>query len=95
MPPVRHQTAFIDFICPNNQTGKKQRIRKLDPTSSKSHCLALITQNSGQKKEVNLEPSPKRGSDKTNMYKQGRNIQKKASRIEQPGLTYGSQHLER
>ena len=36
-------------------------------------------------KEVNLGPSPKKGSDKTNMYKQERNIQKKASCIEQPG----------
>ena len=85
MPPARHQAAFVDFICPNNQPGKKQRIQKLDTTSSKSHCLVLITQNSGQKKEVNLGPSPKKGSDKTNMYKQERNIQKKASCIEQPG----------
>ena len=46
-------------------------------------------------REVDLEPSPKRGSDKINMQKQGRNTQKKASCIIQPWLTYGSQHLER
>ena len=55
------------------------------------YCLGLHTQNLGLR-EVDLEPSPKRGSDKINMQTQGR---KKASRIVQPGLTYGSQHLER
>ena len=59
-----------------------------------SYCLGLRTQNPGLR-EVDLEPSPKRGSDKINMQKQGRNTQKKASRIVQPRLTYGSQHLER
>ena len=46
-------------------------------------------------REVDLEPSPKTGSDKINILKQERNTQKKASGIVQPGLTYGSQHLER
>ena len=34
-----------------------------------------------------LEPSPKRGSDKINMLKKGRNTQKKVSPIVQAGLT--------
>ena len=59
-----------------------------------SYCLGLRPQNPGLR-EVDLELSAKRGSDKINMLKQGRNTQKKASRIVQPGLTYGSQHLER
>ena len=50
-----------------------------------SYCLGLRTQNPGLR-EVDLEPSPKRGSDKINMLKQGRNTQKKASRIVQPTL---------
>ena len=58
------------------------------------HCVGLRTQNPGLR-EADLQPSYKRGSDKINMEKQGRNTQKKASRIIQPGLTYGSQHLER
>ena len=58
------------------------------------YYLGLSTQNPGLR-EVDLEPSPKRGSDKINILKQGRNTQKKASRIIQPGLTYGSQLLER
>ena len=58
------------------------------------YCLGLHTQNSGLR-GVNLEPSPKRGSDKIKMQKQGRNTQKKGSCIVQPGLIYGSQHLER
>ena len=57
MPPARHQAAFVDFICPNNQPGKKQRIQKLDTTSSKSHCLVLITQNLGQKKRSTWDPA--------------------------------------
>ena len=35
------------------------------------YCLGLNTENSGLK-EVNLEPSPKRGSDKINKLKQRR-----------------------
>ena len=58
-----------------------------------SYCLGLCKQNPGLS-EVDLEPGPKRGSDKIKMLKQGRNTQKKASRIVQPGLTHGSQHLE-
>ena len=45
-----------------------------------SYCFSLRTQNPGLRK-VDLEPSPKRGSDKINMQKQRRNTQKKASRI--------------
>ena len=59
-----------------------------------SYCLGLCTQNPGLS-EVDLAPSPKRGNDKIKMLKQGRNTQKKASCIVQPGPTYESQHLER
>ena len=59
-----------------------------------SYCLGLHTQNP-ELREVDLETSPKRGSDKMNMQKQESKTQKKASRIIQPGLTYGSQQLER
>ena len=46
-------------------------------------------------REVDLEPSHKRGSDKTNKEKQRRKTQKNESRVLQPGLTYGSQDLQR
>ena len=36
-----------------------------------SYCLGLHTQNPGPR-EVDLDPSPKRGSEKMNMLKQGR-----------------------
>ena len=55
-----------------------------------SYCLDLPTQNLGLR-EVDLEPSLERGSDKINMLKQGRHTQNKASCIILPGLTYGSQ----
>ena len=58
------------------------------------YCLGLCTQNPGLR-EVDLELSPKRGSDKINMLKEGRNTQKEASCIMQPELTYGSKHLEK
>ena len=44
------------------------------------YCLGLHTQNQGLR-EVDLEPSPKRCSDKINWLKQGRSMQKKASRV--------------
>ena len=49
------------------------------------YCLGPHTQNPGLR-EVDLEPSPNRGSDKIDMLKQGRNTQKKASHIVQPGF---------
>ena len=58
------------------------------------YSLGLCTQNPGLR-EVDLEHSPKKGSDKINMLKEVRNTQKKASRIVQPGLIYGPQHLGR
>ena len=59
-----------------------------------SYCLDLHTQTPGLR-EVDLEPSTKRGSDKISMQKQGRNTQKKRNHIIQHGMTYGSLHLER
>ena len=56
--------------------------------------LGLCTQNL-RLREVDLEPSPKRGSAKINVVKQRRNTQKKANCIIQAGLTIGSQHLQR
>ena len=90
------QATFMDSIRPNNQLGKKRKNPEMRSNSQQigSYCLGLRTQNPGLR-EVDLEPSPNRGSDKIKMLKQRRNTQQKASRIVQPGLTYGSQHLER
>ena len=59
-----------------------------------STCLALHTQNPGLR-EVDLEPSPKRCSDKISMQKKVRNTHKKANHIVQLGIKYGCHHLER
>ena len=85
---------FIDSIHPNNQPGKKIKNPEMRSNSQQIilYYLGLHTQNPGVR-EVDLKPSPKRGSDKINMLKQGRKIAMKASRIIQPGLTYGSQHI--
>ena len=53
------------------------------------YSFNLCTQNPGLR-EVNLESSLKRGTDKINILKEGRNTQKKTSLVVQPGLTYGS-----
>ena len=88
--------TFIDSIRPNNHPEKKTKNKEIRSNSQQmvSYCLGLPTQNPGLR-EVDLEPSPKRGSDNIKMLKQGRNTKKKASHIVQSGLTYGSQHLER
>ena len=95
LPPARHQPHLL---IPSAQTINQEKTKNPEMRSNfqqvVSYCLGLHTQNPGLR-EVDLEPSPKRGSDKINMQKLGRNTQKKASRIVQPGLTYGSQHLER
>ena len=95
LPPARHQPHLM---IPSAQTINQEKTKNPEMRSNfqqiVSYCLGLHTQNPGLR-EVDLEPSPKRGSDKINMQKQGRNTQKKASRIVQPGLTYRSQHLER
>ena len=85
-----------DSIRPNNQPGRKSKNPEMRSNSQQIvlYCLGPHTQNPGLR-EVDLEPSPKRGSDKVNMLKQGRNTQKKASHIVQPGFTDGSQHLQR
>ena len=54
-----------------------------------SYCLGLRTQNPGLR-EVDLEPSLKRGSDKITMQKQGTNTQKKASPSYRP-----NSHMDR
>ena len=53
-------------------------MQKLDPTSKQimSNYLALRLQNP-ELRGLDLEPSPKRGSNKINMQKEGRNTQKK------------------
>ena len=59
---------------PKQSTRKKHRVQKM--LSSKQivlYCLGLRTHNPGLR-EVDLEPSPKRGSDKINMLRQGKNI---------------------
>ena len=78
-----------------NQQGKNKEPRNEIELPTNHIVLPWpSTQNPGLR-EVDLEPTPKRGSDKINMQTEGGNNQKKASRIVQHGLTHGTQHLER
>ena len=54
-----------------NQKKAKNPEMRFNSQQIVSYCLGLRTQNPGLR-EVDLEPSPKRGSDKINMLKQGR-----------------------
>ena len=51
------------------------------------YCLGICKQNPGLR-EVDLEPSPNRGSDKIKTQKQGRNTQKKGSCIVKNSITF-------
>ena len=89
------QTTFINSIRHKNQPGKSKESRmRSNSQQIVSYCLGVSTKKPGLR-EVGLEFIRKRGSDEINMMKEGQKSQKKASRIVQPGLTSGSQHLER
>ena len=66
LPPARHQP---DPLTPSAQTTIQEETKNPGKRSSSpqivSYCLELRTQNPVLKK-VNLEPSPKRDSDKIN-----------------------------
>ena len=60
--------TFIDSTT-NLKKAKNPEMR-FNSQQIASYCLGLCTQNPGIR-EVDLEPSPKRGSDKINMLKYG------------------------
>ena len=61
--------TFIDSIHPNKSPEKtKNPEMRFNFQQIISYCLGLHTQNPGLR-EVDLESSPKRGSDKINMLK--------------------------
>ena len=73
--------TFIDSICHFyllHQTISRKKAKNPEIRFKSQqiilHCLGLHTQNPGLR-EVDLEASPKRGSDKINMLKQGRKTQ--------------------
>ena len=72
LPPVRHQPHLsISSIQTINQKKAKNPEIRFNSQPIASYCLGLGTQNPVLR-EVDLEPRPKRGSDKINMLKQGR-----------------------
>ena len=94
LPPARHQPpSLIPTAQTITEEKTKQSRNEVQLPTNHMYCLGLSTQNTGPR-EVNLEPSPKRGSDKINMLKKRRSTSKKAICIVQPELTYASQHLE-
>ena len=73
---VKTPATFIDSICPNNQKERNYPQKRSNAQQIVLFCLGLRTQNPGLR-EVDLEPSPKRGSDKINRLKWGRQNRKK------------------
>ena len=59
---------LIPFTQTINQKKAKNPEMRFNSQQIISYCLGLHTQNPGLR-EVDLEPSPKRGSDKINMLK--------------------------
>ena len=81
LPPATHQPHLL---IPSAQTINQEKAQNPEMRSKSQqillYCLRLHTKNPGIRK-VDLEHSLKRGSYEINMLKQGRNSQKKASRI--------------
>ena len=70
LSPARHQPhLLIPPVETINQEKSKNSQMKSNFQQILSYCLGLHTQNPGIR-EVDLEPSPKRGSDKINILKQ-------------------------
>ena len=73
LPSPRHKPAtFVDSICQaiNQEEKAKNPEMRFSSQQNESFHLGLCMQNPGLK-EVDLEPSSKRGSDKINVLKQG------------------------
>ena len=67
--PARHQPhLLIPFAQTINQKKAKNPEMRFDSQQIVSYCLGLYVQNPGLR-EVDLEPSPKQGSDEINMLK--------------------------
>ena len=96
LPPARHQPHFlIPYAQTTNQKKAKNPEMRFNSQQIVSYCLGLRTQNPGLR-EVDLEPSSKRGSDKINMLKQGRKtVEENKSYRTAWTHTYGYQHLQR
>ena len=78
LPPARQQPhLLIPFTQTINQEKTKNPEMKSNFQQILRYCLGLRIQNP-RLKGVDLKASPKRGSHKINMQKQGRNTQNKA-----------------
>ena len=69
LPPERHQPHLLILSAQtiNQKKAKNPEIR-FNSQQIVSYCLGLHTQDPGLR-EVDLEPSPKRGSENINMLK--------------------------
>ena len=95
--PVSCKTpvTFVSSIHPSNQPEKNKESRNEIKPPTNHIVLPWPSYTKPRFKRHRLGTQPKRGSNKINMLKQGKNIQKKASRMVKSGVTYGSQHEER
>ena len=71
LPPARHQPHLLIRSAQTINQEKTTKNSEMRSNSQQivSYCLGLRTQNP-RLREVDLEPSPKRGSDKIKMLKQ-------------------------
>ena len=90
---MKYSTYTWDLVQAHESaspTSCKTPANKFNSQQIVSYCLGLRTQNPGLR-EVDLEPSPKRGSDK--IWNEAEKLQKKTSRIVQPGLKNAYQNI--
>ena len=97
IPCLLQGTSHIyGFHPPKQLTSKKQRTQKWDSTSNKSYRTVLVYVHRTQGSERQTwNPALKEVMIRSTCCNKAEKLQKKTSRIVQPGLTYGSQHLER
>ena len=88
IPCLLKDTSHIHWFCPPKQSIKKQKILKKRSNSQQIilYYLSLYTQYPALR-EVDLEYSPKRGSDKINMLRQKKKHSRKQILLYSPELT--------
>ena len=65
----KRPATSIDSVCPKNQEKRENSQMRSNFQQIVLYCLDLYTQKLGLR-EVDLEPSPKRGDDKIKIQKQ-------------------------
>ena len=89
MPPARYQPHPL---IPFTQEETRNLEKRSNTQDTQLNCLGLCSQNSGLR-DRDLEPSPERHSDKTDILRKKERKQQKTRHIVQPGVINETQAL--